>query len=492
MLKNIYYRIVLLCFAFVVICGLLCSCNEKNVPENGVGDTVLSVNGDSTYVYNIYGIAQYKYNDNGKLVEIISLDPITLTPFISDSEKYECKYKYSDSGYISELVYFGKDYYIDAVDENGRPVSAVCDTVEPVRSVNFKYDNNNNVVFEEFLEGDTVVFTSKFNSLGKPTQLDYPGNGKINFTYSDSETYVDISLYDPTQTTPDITISFDEAGYPKYLMQSMDGAMSGTTWYYNEEMLCIDTLIESSYDGSRYTEEYEINHNKDRSISDISYYIPDINSEPVLYSTSKYEYDANGTPKKQIDVIYNGDDLIDERTVYEFVNGKRAKTTTEKFKDGLLESKDVTEKEFDNVGREKTVATYNYDKNESFVSGMVQNYVFDFEGYVTERKTEKYSKQDVIENIIIENYEFDDNKNKTKATYRVFDKDNVLVDKEIDTFEYDANGNITVQTVSDYDEKELLVSVTKTENKYDANGTQVSSTVTLYDTNGNVISTETK
>ncbi len=488
MKKSTYLKLGLLVFLFVLVNIFMNSCTDESDIENS--NHIAVENNDSVYVYNIYGIAQYKYNADGKLSEILSLDPITLTPFITDSDKYECKYTYDDNGYICDLIYFGKRFSVNKVDELGRTLSAVCNTVEPMWSVNFTYDENDNVIREEFFEGNNSVLKTTFDSSGKPTELDYHGTGTIRFTYTSSETYVMISLYDASQTAPDITITFDESGYPKYFLQSLDGAMSGTTWYYNEQMLCFDTLVESSYEGSRYTEEYVINYNNDKSISDISYYVPDNNQEPVLYSTSEYKYNSDGSPKTQIDIVYNGDEYIDKKTIYGFVNGKRANTTTETYTDGSLESKEVVEKVFDSIGREKTVSTFSYDKNEELISGSVQDYEFNSEGYVTERKTEKYSQNNVIENTIFENYEFDDVGNKIKATYRVYNSENILSDKEIDTFEYNKEGNITIQTVSIFDASESLVSLTKTENKYAADGTLEESTVTQYDAEGNVVYTK--
>lgn len=484
-------RISRILFLLLLTCALLISCAD-NTNEVIPPDTVRQST-NSVFVYNMYGIARYDYDDNGRITEIVTLDPTTLSTFITDTEKYACKYTYGQNGYISELIYFGNTFRINNVDENGRPISAICDTVDPIMTVEFTYGDNDKIIEEVFYEGNELLAKNNFDSDSKPVTLLYNHIGEIKFDYYDTETYITIKYLESDDASPDITLYFDEYGFPRYCTQNVEDAVRATTWSYNQNNLCEGALIESSYDGYFFSEEYMIFHDNAGRISSINLYTPKSDGTPMMSARYEYKYGDDGKAKSQTDTIYVDDSVVSQKIFYEFIDGKRGKITTEDYTDGVLSSKSLEEKAYDAKGRTVKITLSNYRSDGTYSSGKIEEYEYNPDGSVAERVTYSYTDNQSLEYVFTEEFSFNDNGLTTSVIYTAYDKDKQLAEKEIDEFEYNDNNDVTYQTITIYDKNEKLVSKTVTVNEYAEVGYLKATTATQYDSEGNVtLSAETK
>ena len=143
-------------------------------------------------MYNLNGIAEYRYDSNSRVVEVVNLDPQTLNEFLPDGSDYICKYFYDESGAINKLIYFGKEFRIESISEEN-VATAICDSEANVITARLTFNDNGILVLEEFYEKDTLVLKNKFDSNGLPSGFDYAGLGKMSFNYEDKETYISVT-----------------------------------------------------------------------------------------------------------------------------------------------------------------------------------------------------------------------------------------------------------------------------------------------------------
>lgn len=478
---------VLFTFLLLLSCTKTTPIQAPTTNDQNITSTVSATK--DIFVYNNSGIARYVYDNDNKLISIRTLDPTTMSAFLVNPGAYVCEYVYSDNGYLSSLTYFGNTFTVSETDSEGKPIKAICETSDDDLHVKFSYGEDNKITCESFYESGELVLENQFDSENRPKSCKYTGMGKLTYSYLNNEVNVAIELEDRTQTAPNLALTMDENGYPKYMMQSIDSAIIGTTWTYNEQMVCESTLIESFYDGASYSEKYDIYYEGDL-ISYILYYVPNADKEPMLYSEELYTYHPSKELASKTNIVYGSDDVIDSKTINVYSDGKVSEITTETYTDGKLESKKIEEKEYDASGNESGIVTTKYNEKNEFVSKNAQQYVFDTNGNITERQTQILDSNGFLVNVLKEIYKYDSLGRRTEAEYYAYDSKNKLSEKEIDTFEYNDRGEITLQTVSMFDSTETLISLTKTLYEYDENGQVTSTKKTVSDREGNIIHEE--
>lgn len=488
---------ILLMIVFMFLNFLSCSEETKITEEinNKITNAEVikpSTVSNSIFIYNKDGIARYVYNELGKISEIVTLDPLTMTEYISEAENLTCKYTYDANGNITELIYLGKKFIIDNVDEIGRPTSAICETVTPAVSVRFTYGDNNVITKEEFSEGGVVVLVNSYDNDGRPILIDYTSIGSLSYEYSNNEVYVTVKNTDPTQSSPGITLYTNESGYPYAFLQSFENAMTGYSWAYDDNMLCTNTVVETVYDSQRFSEEYVLIYNEQDLLSKVMYYTYNSENVPIISKHYAYEYDEEGNATFQTDTTLDEDGNVKNKLIYKFINGKRFEYSTEEYNKNSLTSKNTIDRIFDESNREISITYSNYLGDGTLASVNVSDYEYDVSGLVSKRTTKAYDDKNELQHNFVEEYSYNKFGRKEFVTYTVLDPTGILIEKETDSFEYDENGNVVNQTALIFDAGDNLVNKIVTLHKYSDTGKLESTTVTTYDSTGNIIKVENK
>lgn len=480
-MKKSLFKILLL---FSLSLLILCSCNEA---ENDVKTSPVDF-GNTVFAYNLNGIAKYIYDDAGRVVEIITLDPTTLNPFPTNSLSDVCEYSYNSSGILNELTYFGRQFRSVETDVAGRTLRADCTENNDI-FVEFLYNSNGIISDEKFYENGVLVLHSIFDNKARPARIEYADYGTLTFDYYDKETYVTALPKDTTDSELSITIYLDDRKLPNYCMQSIDNSVMRTTWTLDESGYCIDTLVESTTEGYSLTEKYEIFYSVDRKVSNVKYYVPESDGSPRLSRDTIYYYDTDGEFISQSEVKYDAEGKIQQKSQYDCSVPSAEKTTIEYYSDGEKEKTEITETSTDSQGRLSATSQYVILPDGTYSNSKKTELLYDDTGNVKERISYIYDEKNTLTASLNEIYSYDSNRRIIKAEYVVLNSNGKLVEREIDEFVYDGN-NVKSTTVSMYDNNGELVSKTVTDKEYDASGKETNSTVTVYGPDGNVIESE--
>ncbi len=492
-----FYKTVL-CILLLTFTILASSCdNEReaispNENNQGSGDSVVTNEAtgkiNSVFIYTTNGISRYNYDTKGRITDILILDPITLTSDLVDPNSKTCKYSYDEYGNICEYIYFGKNFNIVEYGEDGKPIRAENNNGVQL-TVEFTYDNKGNLISEEFYENGTYVLKNTFDSKFRPETISYPDEGYLKFDYSESETYITVNYKDNDKVGTSITLYLDEKGYLIYSMQSADTAIIGTTWTYDTEYRCIDTVVESAYDGGIFTEEYLITYNDNGVLDNIRYFVPDSENNPRISAHYSYSYDKSGKLIKKFETEYDNKNQEIARITTEYSDAKESTVTKTAIEDGKTTKKEITEYEYFINGNVKKAIISEYDGTNDFIGKKTADFEYDTKGRITKRITTSYLNESDIEYTFIEDHIYDEVGNKVKSAYVSYDGNGNFLKKEIDEFIYNESGNITEQNVYIYDTEDTIYTRTQTVYDYSLKGEIKNTVTTQYDKNGKIITT---
>ncbi|MBE6649906.1 MAG: hypothetical protein E7613_01200 [Ruminococcaceae bacterium] len=460
----------------VLLCFLMLSCTSESTdkPSSQPNETpvvpnkVTVVDPEYIFVYDLNGIARVKQDDTGRITEVVTLDPITLTAPFSNDDNHISRYNYDENGNLTSFSYFGNEFDVTLTDENGRAIGALCDDTSMHITAELSYFDNGIVSEEKFYQDGKTVNINKYNEKGIPVSFFYDEFGEMTFTYSGSEVYIQIVGTDSNEM-PGVTLYLNEYGYPSYSVQEAEGAVSQTRWTYDDTNRCIDAFIENTYDGMVYKEEYEIYYGDNGNIDEILYLSPDKDGNPITTKVIVYSYDKNGNQIKRSEEFRNEDGTV-QKNVSTELSGDVVITTTENYSNGLVESKSVNKTEYDNEKRAVKAELFYYSASGELSSSNYSEYTYNTYGSLSKRVTDVYDKDNMHLYCMEVDYKYNDKKQVELVTYSVYGNGDELLEKEIDEFIYNDKGETVKQIVSLYDSNEKLVSVTE----YDAEGNVIS------------------
>lgn len=481
------FKSVIGIIALLTIClFVLSSCDNNENVNDPEEDGVMTIS-DSVFVYNLNGIAEYTYDDDGRVSEIITLDPYTLNPYLINEGTETCRYTYNASGVLDKLSYFGRDFTPTATNENGLPTRFESNDSKINVYVDISYNSNGNILTERFFENGKEVLFNVFDSNFRPKSSKYSEFGSLTYDYYDSETYITVKSKDDPQADFSIEIYLDEYNMPKYCMQSIDGAVMGITWTFDSNGRCIDTLVESKADDYSLTEKYEVYYSDKGRMSSMKYYVPNNDGAPRLSTEFLYSYGSEGNFIKQTEKKYNVDGVLETVTEYDYSEALVEKTTIEYYADGKINKTEITSKAYDSNGRVVSASQYVMLPDATFESAQVTLYKYNSSGNIEEYRTENFDKNNKLDNYLIAEYTYDSKNMATKVVYTAFDADNTFIEKEIDEFVYDENYNVLTSSVTMFGSDDAIVTKTVTEREYNDSGEITKTVTTTYDAEGNVI-----
>lgn len=470
----------------VVIMVLFCtSCKEDAPIEESPTDNIV-VYDNLAFVYGRYGVAKYSYSDDRRLLEIVYNDLDTMSPYIVDGDEYVVTYSYGDNNVLTEIDYYGKKLAVTEHTSSGKALKACGEFNGSLYEAVLTYGANGVMTKEEYYVDGVLSELNSYDHKGLLVSSEFKDIGVITYDYADGEIYTNVDHKDSEDEMSEIVLYIAENNYPYAFMQSYEGIMVGYMWTYDANMLCTNTVIETVYDTSKYTEEYIMFYGDKNEVSSVWHYVYDTEA-PVLLSKSQFNYDADLKFVSEIETSYNTEGGIEKVCSRSYPAESSEKIITDRYTDGAISSKDVVLTTYNNNGKAVNIVSDYYTADGKFDRATEEKYEYYDNGKILKRTSYVYEEKDILSHFLSEEYVYNESSEISKAIYTAYDKNGDMIEREVDEFEYDDQGNVTLQSISMYDSSDSFTGKEVTQKEYDEEGNLIKTTISAYDSEGQLI-----
>ena len=416
-MKNIKKLLIILLVIAMSCTVLLTSCGKDDDDSKSGSKSYkyekpinLYVDGDSVLIESAY--------DNGKIVS----NRVTV---LSWGESDVITYAYDNAGKINKIT-FQEGFYSPLYTYQ---LSLADDGISYSTDAKVEYYENGAVKKVELYDFATIDFDEKgrISSFEEEAVLNYEGDSKTPSSYTVDDEQATLTYDSKGYVT---AIAFDETNV-SYTYDSKGNVLSETIVDSDE---C--TVTECEYDSKRNPTKITVTEYNDtakseieeKSVMEFSYNSKNLvtsatskayeNENEIDYEiTMSFEYDAKGRISKVIQEYEYGNGVRE----YQYDSNGRivGGVATSYNKEGNVEYKNTVAMEYDSLGR------------------LIKETDIDYEG-------------DAMDSKQITEYEYDNKFRETKETRTYYDENGDLESKKVYDYTYNAEGNKTT-TVTEYD-----------------------------------------